>query len=270
MEQVNMRSLSHAYLLIADPEEGYAAARELARAMLCEAPEADGRPCGRCRHCQKAEKGIHPDIITVDRLTDDKGKPRREIYVEQIRSIVADAYILPNEAERKVFILRSADCMNAAAQNALLKILEEPPRFVSFILVAANAAPLLETVRSRCVMLHRLGEDEAPSAEARALAERYLDCAASGARISLLSFANANGELSNREMTEFVTAVRKLLTDMLCKRIPDLKLSKSELLRLVRLMDTAETYLRFNVSTKHVLGLLAADTVPSGSAEQIM
>ena len=267
MAQANMHALSHAYLLIAEPEAGYAAARDLARAMVCASPVDGVRPCGRCRHCQKSEKGIHPDILTVDRLTDDKGKPRREIYVDQIRDIVADAYILPNEAERKVYIIRNADAMNAAAQNALLKILEEPPRFVSFILVAASAIPLLETVRSRCVALHRNGEDAAPPAEARALAEQYLDYAATGARVSLLSFANANADLANREMTDFINAAQSLLVDMLCKRIPDLKIPRAELLRLMALMDTAETYLRFNVSTKHVLGLLAVDTVPPGKVD---
>ena len=265
MEQVKYGSdghaLSHAYLLIAEAEAGYAAARDLARAMVCSAPEGTARPCGLCRDCRKAEKGIHPDIITLDRLPDDKGKPRREIYVDQIRDVVADAVVMPNEAEHKVYILRSADCMNAAAQNALLKILEEPPRFVSFILVAQSAVPLLETVRSRCVTLHRNGEDALPGAEARERAERYLDFAAAGARISLLSFANENAELSNAEMTDFVTAAQLLLTDMLCGRLPDLRLSRGELLRLTELMRTAETYLRFNVSTKHVLGLLAVDTV---------
>ena len=256
-------ALSHAYLLIAEPEAGYADARTLAQAMVCSAPEGTSRPCGLCRDCRKAEKGIHPDVITVDRLPDDKGKPRREIYVDQIRDIVADAVVMPNEANRKVYILRSADCMNAAAQNALLKILEEPPRFVSFVLVAQSAVPLLETVRSRCVTLHRNGEDTAPSAEARERAERYLDYAAAGARISLLSFANENADLGNAEMTEFITAAQLLLTDMLCSRLPDLRLPRGELLRLMELMRTAETYLRFNVSTKHVLGLLAVDTVRS-------
>ena len=264
MEQLHLDTgaLSHAYLLIAEPEAGYAAAQALARAMVCSAPEGQARPCGRCRDCRKAEKGIHPDILTVERLTDDKGKPRREIYVEQIRDIVADAVVVPNEAERKVYIIRFADSMNAAAQNALLKILEEPPRFVSFILVAASPAALLETVRSRCVTLHRNGEDAAPTPQARELAEQYLSFAASGAGISLLSFANENADLSAAEMTEFVAAVRALLTDMLCARLPDMRMSGADMLRLVALMDKAETYLRFNVSTRHVLGLLAVDTIP--------
>ena len=254
-------ALSHAYLLLAQPEPGLAAAGALARAMLCAAPDAASRPCGRCRDCQKVEKGIHPDVITIARQTDEKGKPKREIYVDQIRDMIADAVVLPNEAEHKVYVIRDADTMNAAAQNALLKLLEEPPRFVSILLVAASAASLLETVRSRCVTLHVNGENGMPSPEARERAERFLDFAAAGAKISLLSFANANADLSNAEMGEFVTAAQLLLTDMLCSRLPDLRMPRREMLRLASLMKTAETYLRFNVSTKHVLGLLAVDAV---------
>ena len=262
--QLNPSALSHAYLLLAQPEAGYAAARALAQVMLCTAPDAAQRPCGRCRDCQKAEKGIHPDVITIERQTDDKGKPKREIYVDQIRAVVADAVVLPNEAERKVYIIRDADTMNTAAQNALLKALEEPPRFVSFILLAASPAPLLETVRSRCQTLHVSGEDALPSPEARERAERFLTYAATGAKISLLSFANENADLSTAEMTEFVTAAQLLLTDMLCGRLPNLRMTPQYMLRHIALLRSAEEYLRFNVSTKHVLGLLAVD---AGSAE---
>ena len=258
-QQYDPAALSHAYLMLAEPEAGYAAACALAQVMLCAAPDVSQRPCGRCRDCQKVQKGIHPDIITVARQTDDKGKPKREIYVDQIRSIVADAVVLPNEAERKVYIIRDADAMNPAAQNALLKVLEEPPRFVSFILIAASPAPLLETVRSRCVTLHRNGEDTPPSPTARERAERFLSYAATGAKISLLSFANEYADLPNGEMTEFVTAARLLLTDMLCGRLPDLRMPRSRMMRLLALLQTAEEYLRFNVGTKHVLGLLAVE-----------
>ena len=258
IRQLNVSTLLHAYLLLAQPEPGYAAARELAQTMLCTADEAQ-RPCGRCRSCQKAEKGIHPDIITVERQTDDKGRLRREIYIDQIRALAADAVVLPNESEHKVYIIRDADAMNGAAQNALLKVLEEPPRFVSILLVAASPASLLETVRSRCVTLHVGGEDAVPPPEARAMAERFLDFAAAGAKLSLLSFANENADASNAEMTDFVTAAQMLLADMLCGRLPDLRMPRGRMLRLSALLRTAEEYLRFNVSTKHVLGLLAVE-----------
>ena len=252
-------TISHAYILSAPAEEGFRAAQDLAAAMLCTAPGV--RPCGVCENCRKAAKGVHPDILVVERQTDDKGKQKREIYVEQIRAVVADAVVLPNEADKKVYIIRDAGTMNAAAQNALLKILEEPPYFVAFVLVTDTPGTLLETVRSRCVTRYLNGETDAPPAEARERAEKYLALAAAGARISLLSFANANGELSNAEMLDFVRAARGLLADMLCGRLPAMQLARTELMRLAGLMQTAEEYLRFNVSTKHVLGLLAAETV---------
>lgn len=254
-------ALSHAYIITAPPEEGFQSAMALAKALVCSGAPTNGTPCGICENCRKAEKGIHPDILTVTRLTDDKGKSKREITVDQIREIVADAVILPNEAEKKVYIIRDAGTMNSAAQNALLKILEEPPYFVAFILVTDNAASLLETVRSRCVTRYLSGGEELPPAESREIAEKYLDLAAAGAKISLLSFANENADLGNGEMLDFIRAAKLLLADMLCGRLPDRKLSKGELLRLSGLMKTAEEYLRFNVSTKHVLGLLAVDTV---------
>lgn len=255
------KNLSHAYILAAQPEEGFAKAAELAAAMLCTG--SGERPCGVCRNCAKVRKGVHPDVITVSRLPDDKGKPRREIYVDQIREISAAAAILPNEAEKKVYIIRDAGTMNSGAQNALLKLLEEPPSFVSFILIADSAGLLLETVRSRCVTIGLNAGDNAPSAEARERAEKYLSIAAGNGGLSLLSFANENGELSNADALDFVRAVRLLLTDMLCFRLPDMGMSRSRLMGLVRLMDRAEEYLRFNVSVKHLMGLLSVRTIES-------
>ena len=68
----------------------------------------------------------------------------------QVRALRADAYIRPNEAERKVYILENAQTMNASAQNAMLKLLEEGPAYAAFLLLTDNAAALLPTVRSRC------------------------------------------------------------------------------------------------------------------------
>ena len=253
------QNLSHAYLIAGQREEAYAEACRLAAAMLCTAPER--RPCGLCRDCGKSLRNIHPDIITVDRLTDDKGKPRREIYVEQIREITQSAWILPNEAQRKVYIIREAGAMNGSAQNALLKLLEEPPVFVAFILVADNAAQLLETVRSRCVTVNLKVEESEAGAEYRALAEQYLAAAARKNTVALLSFLNVNNELSVAEAAEFVRATHAMLTDMLTGRLPDLGLSRPELMRLVRLMTKAQEYLRFNVSVKHLFGMLSVDTI---------
>ena len=257
-------SRSHAHILSAPAEEGYAAARALARAILCSRAR-DGQPCGVCEDCRKAEKGIHPDIITVSRRTDEAGAQKRELYVEQIRDLVADASILPNEAEKKVYIIRDAGSMNTAAQNALLKILEEPPYFVSFILVADNAGQLLETVRSRCVTHYLSAREDAPPVEAREQAEEFLGFAAANARISLISFANAHGELKNAALLDFVRATRLLLADMLCGRLSPMQMSRGRLLALCRLMDKAERYLLANVNVKLVLGMLSVEAIADQS-----
>ena len=255
---------SHAVIVTGAPEEAGATALERAKAMLCAAPKGAPRPCGKCSHCRKIAAGVHPDVITLHRRKDDKGRPRREIYVEQIRDIVGSASVLPNEAAGKVYIIRDAGTMNVAAQNALLKILEEPPSFVSLILVAESEESLLETVRSRCVLCRAgVRGEEPPPAEAAARAEAYL-AAARASRSALIRFANENAELSAAEMQEFTAAARTLLADMLCSRVPGGGLTKREVLRLAGLMDRAEEYLRFNVGVKHVLGMLSAETIHNG------
>ena len=250
--------LSHAYILAGPEEARRQRSLTLAKTMLCEGP-ADRRPCGLCRSCRKCARGVHPDLQLVTRRTDEKGKLKREIYVDQIRELVSSAWILPNDGERKVYIVADAGTMNPAAQNAFLKLLEEPPAFVSLLLECDSADQLLETVRSRCVLEHVRGEETEPSAEARERAERFLDLAAAEARVSMLSFTNGLGDLSGQELTELAQAARGLLADVLCGRLPDRKMPRTRLMALSRLMDKTEEYLRFNVSPKHVLGMLSVE-----------
>ena len=115
----------------------------VAMGILCAQAE-DGQPCGSCRACAKVSEDIHPDLLTYV----GEGKSRA-ISVDKVREIRAQAFLLPNESERKVLLLKEADIMLPPAQNALLKILEEPPPSAVFILTAENRSRLLETVRSR-------------------------------------------------------------------------------------------------------------------------
>ena len=144
-QQEEGRGLSHAYILSGPAGSGrHTLARLLCGAMLCTAPAAL-RPCGRCGPCKKVFSGIHPDVAVIS--GPGPGKP---ITVDQVRQLRADAYIRPNEGARKVYLLEEADRMNAGAQNAMLKLLEEGPAYAAFLLLAENGGGLLQTVRSRC------------------------------------------------------------------------------------------------------------------------
>ena len=153
--------LLHSYIVASQSEQARdRLSLDLAAAMLCR---SDGvRPCRTCRDCRKVYDGVHPDVIYVAPDPDAKVPT---IKVDQIRSIAATAYILPSEAEKKVYVLRQADTMNLSAQNAFLKLLEEPPQSAAFILAAASPELLLPTVRSRSVgmvemALERLNENQ--------------------------------------------------------------------------------------------------------------
>lgn len=150
--------LSHAYLITGGGGDSRAAfAGRLAAAYLCE---GDGPPCGRCRACRKVGKGSHPDLSRTAPPPD-----KAEITVEQIRALRADAYVRPNEGRRKVYVIDPADAMNPAAQNALLKVLEEGPAYAAFLLVSDRPGKLLDTVRSRCELLSLPREEALPGPE---------------------------------------------------------------------------------------------------------
>lgn len=229
------------------------AARELASAMLCSS--SGSRPCGACRDCRKIKNGTHPDVIYIQRENDSGGKPRREIYVDQIRALSTDALILPNEAERKVYIIPEAEFLNVPAQNALLKLLEDPPKHVAFILCAASRESLLETIISRCER-HTINADEpAPESE---LANEFIRAAATGKPEDLIRFCTSNEGMDTASARQFVESASALVSDMLLMRAPGAGLERKELHNLLELLDTAETYLRVNVGVKHVFGLLQA------------
>ena len=126
-------------------QEKTEAALFLARAAVCT---GENKPCGHCPGCRKALASSHPDIYVAG-----GGAAARSFHVEAIRFIRSDAYIKPNEAPRKVYVLLEAQTMSEQAQNALLKILEEPPENVLFLLTVPSASALLATVRSRSQLL---------------------------------------------------------------------------------------------------------------------
>ena len=137
--------MSHFYLLSGPRGSGkHTLADLIAAAMLCQEPEG---PCGVCRHCRKVLGGSHPDYITID----DPSK--KTVPVDLIREARADIFVRPNEGARKIYRFPRAQDMGIPGQNALLKVLEEPPPYGVFLLLTDNPEKLLPTVRSRCVEL---------------------------------------------------------------------------------------------------------------------
>ena len=215
------------------------------------------KPCGICRHCRKAAADIHPDISIVARLTDDKGKKKKQISVDQIRALSADACMLPNEAGRKVYIIEEAETMNPSAQNAALKLLEEPPLGAMFLLCCVNAMQLLPTVRSRCAELGVNGLGAQVNAERPELPMAYLKTVAAGDEAQLLRWCGQNEGMDNTAALDFVRNCREILADVLCGREKAIRLSLAQAMALVELMDRCAAYLKVNVGVKHIFGLLA-------------
>lgn len=142
------------HALIIEGEEGIGKktlAKDIACALVCR---GNDKPCGECSQCKKAIGAIHPDISEYI-----PAGTANSFHVDTVRNIINDAYVQPNEADYKIYILANAHCMNQNAQNALLKILEEPPKYVVFILTTNSKSALLSTVLSRSVCVSLEGVD---------------------------------------------------------------------------------------------------------------
>ncbi len=138
----------HAYIIAGTAGSGkHTLAINIAAALACASRST--LPCGTCESCQKILNGFSPDVIYVKK-DDDK----KEFTVNLIREIKDSIYIAPNELEKRVYIIEDAETMNQNAQNAFLKVLEEPPHYVIFLLLCSNTENLLKTVKSRAPILY--------------------------------------------------------------------------------------------------------------------
>lgn len=139
--------VSHAYILNGRKGSGKKTMSKLF-AMTLECEKADVEPCGECASCIQAKGDNHPDIIKVIHE-----KPNT-ITVDDIREQINNTIgIKPYKGPYKIYIIDEADLMTVQAQNALLKTLEEPPAYAVFFLLTENVNVLLDTIKSRCVML---------------------------------------------------------------------------------------------------------------------
>ena len=141
--------ISHFYLISGPAGSGKRTlARLLAAAILCRSQE---KPCGTCPACRKVLGAGHPDFITVD------DPEKKTVPVDLVRQARSDMYVRPNESDHKIYLFPRGQDMAEPSQNALLKILEEPPSYGVFFLLTENPEKLLPTVRSRCTQLSLTG-----------------------------------------------------------------------------------------------------------------
>ena len=244
------KTLAHAYIVTGGGEESrHRFAGELSMAFVCSKGPP---PCGVCRDCVKAQAGNHPDITS---LSPAEGK--REITVDQARSLRADAYIRPNEAARKVYVIDPADSLNPAAQNVLLKVVEEGPPYGAFILVAAQAGVLLETLRSRCETLTLPPEEDAADPVQWERAEKLAKLLLEGDEWSLAAFLTEleNAKLKSGEVLDLYALTERALE-------PALRDRPAQAAPVLRRLRAFRGLQPFNVGAGHLLGALAAGDNP--------
>lgn len=147
--------VSHSYIFTGDAGSGKKLlATTFAITLQCEAGGTE--PCQKCDSCKKAMGKNHPDIIMVNHE-----KPGT-ISIDEIREqVIHDVGIRPYSSPHKIYIIPDADLMNAQAQNALLKTIEEPPEYAVIMLLTSRADALLPTILSRCVRLDLKVVDDA-------------------------------------------------------------------------------------------------------------
>ena len=265
-EAAGRETLSHA-LLFTGSGERVGLARYAAAAMECTADR--GQPCGACPACRKVGGDIHPDVITV------RDPDHKNIAVDVVRDIRADAYIRPNEGRRKVYIFPDCALLTEQDQNVLLKIVEEGPPYAAFLFCAENPAAVLQTLRSRCVelKLHPAadGAEEAVSEAGeelcRAIGKRRRGAVAELA-VRLEKKRTTREDLSallERSRGAFASALLLLygqepeeidreIAPYLAKN-----LTKSQIMRTIELLQKYHGECAYNVGPGHVLGALAAE-----------
>ena len=255
--------LPHAIIISGSTaEEREALTRLLSKWEVCS---SDGeRPCGVCKNCVNAEEKAHSDIYYA------VGSGKTEIYsAEELKRIVADASIKPNQADRKVYIFEDCDRrLPAISQNILLKTLEEPPQDILFILTCKNSKLLLETIRSRATTL-QLKDDLSVSSDALKIAEEMMSGIVSPSEINLL---RATFKLNERFLAlSALDAAALLLRDGMALYMggtPELsseaaeklcrKLTKAHFLELIEVTGEAREKINQNIPLKLVSTWLCA------------
>lgn len=219
-------------------------ARIIASAAVCE---SNGElPCGKCRQCRNALSGNHPDITFYAKANN------ADFNIKTVRNMRLDAYVKPNDAKRKVYILANIQDISDQAQNALLKIIEEPPEFVLFIITCDSRSHVLETVRSRAqtVTVGSVSESDAVRALTQQCKGADADAVLRAVRISggIIGRAKLMLDSGFSKVSEF--------TDDFTK-----KLCASNIYEFLRLSGILQKDKELNAAFLNILPMLIRDAI---------
>ena len=146
IEALKNDQVSHSYLFVGNSGIGKKMiAKEFAKGILCL--DEENKYCDNCKSCLEFDSNNNPDFSIIE-------PDGNVLKIDQIREMQKKVQEKPIISKRKVYIINNADKMKSEAQNALLKTLEEPPEFVTIILVGENENAFLATIKSRCMILH--------------------------------------------------------------------------------------------------------------------
>ena len=150
---IKENKVSNAYMFIGQDSIGKLLfAKEFAKAILCI---NEATPCNKCKSCIEFDTSNNPDFSIL-------GPDGNSIKIEQIRELTKAVYEKPIVSDRKVYIIDNSNLMTKEAQNSLLKTLEEPPEYVTIILISSNENLFLPTIKSRCtkIIFNKLKNEE--------------------------------------------------------------------------------------------------------------
>jgi len=148
IKTLNNKTISHSYMFVGTKGIGKKEfAKEFARGILCI--DEQNKLCGRCKSCIEFVNSNNPDYYEIGLEEEETS-----IKIEAIRQMQKRVQELPIVSNRKVYIIDDSECLTKEAQNCLLKTLEEPPEFVTIILIVSNENKILNTIKSRCLKIY--------------------------------------------------------------------------------------------------------------------
>ena len=222
-------TLPHAFLIGGPSGSGKTTlAIEMAAAINCQRKNLKGvsLPCGECDSCRRIYEGNYPDVKILS-----KPKDRATLGVEAVKDFREDMFLSSTESEHKIYFIDDAECMTPEAQNALLKVLEEPPNSVTIILLAKECDRILTTIKSRAqyIAMTRFEDNE--------LAERLLNESSEARAINSLDHSRFMGLIMSADGR--LGLAKALLNKKMSESAEE---DRAEIIELIRALGQKPSY----------------------------